>query len=95
MPRKLTPEEVRVLKEYTRIAFETYDVDKSGQIEARECEQVIRQFNESTANQKKLDDATIKKAIEDFIHLADKNGDGKVNIEELYKYVLTLADACE
>jgi len=95
MPRKLSPEETRVLKEHARIAFETFDVDKSGQIEARECEQVIRQFNESSANQQKLDDATVKKAIEDFIRYADKNGDGKVNYEELYKYLLAAVDAYE
>jgi Ca2+-binding EF-hand superfamily protein len=95
MSKKLTPEEAKSLKDFAREAFAAFDTDKSGQIETKEFEQVLRQFNESSANKKKLDEAEIKQTSEDFIRLADKNADGKVNFDELYKFLLVAVDATE
>jgi Ca2+-binding EF-hand superfamily protein len=95
MSRKLSPEEAKDLKEFAKAAFDAFDTDKSGQIEVKEFEQVLKQFNESSACKQKLDDAAIKKTSEEFIRLADKDSDGKVNFQELYKFLLVAVDATE
>ena len=95
MSRKLSPAEAKDLKEFALEAFNAFDVDKSGQIETREFEAVLRQFNDSSACKEKLDEATIKKTSQDFVNLADKNADGKVNFDELHKFLLVAVDAHE
>lgn len=64
MSRQLTADEARELKEFAKAAFDAFDTDKSGQIETKEFEAVLRQFNDSSACKEKLADATIKQTSE-------------------------------
>ena len=95
MSKTLTADEAKNLRDFAQEAFAAFDTDKSGQIETKEFEQVLRQFNSSSACKEKLDEAAIKKTSEDFVRLADKNADGKVNFDELYKFLLVALDATE
>ena len=90
MPKQLTPEEAENVKKMLKEAFDTFDCDKNGSIESKEFESVAKKFNEKSAT--KLSDAKIKETTAEFIKLADRDADGKVNFFEFYKFMLAALD---
>lgn len=64
MSRKLTADEAKELHEFARQAFDAFDTDKSGQVDVKEFQQVLKQFSDSPACKQKLSDAVIKQTSE-------------------------------
>jgi Ca2+-binding EF-hand superfamily protein len=85
MSKQLTPEEAEHLKKMLKEAFDHFDADKNGQLDAKEFESVAKKFNETSKT--KLSDAKIKETAAEFIKSADKDGDGKVNFYEFYRFM--------
>jgi len=88
MCQKLSPEECQKLKVEIKKAFDDFDTDKSGQIDAKEFENVLGKYNSSPECKKKMEPAKIKEIASQFIEVADKNADGKVNFNEFFKFLL-------
>jgi Ca2+-binding EF-hand superfamily protein len=84
----MTPEEKQKMKAAVKEAFDKFDKDKSGHIESKEFESVLTEYNASSECKKKIEPAKIKEIAGQFIQVADKNADGKVNFEEFYRFLL-------
>jgi Ca2+-binding EF-hand superfamily protein len=90
MSKKLTPEEAEKLKICLKEAFDHFDADKSGNIDAKEFENAARKFNET--GQTKMSEAKIKESATEFIKLADRDADGKVSFYEFYRFMFSALD---
>jgi len=69
-------------------AFDEFDADKSGQIDSKEFENVLVKYNASPECKKKIEPTKIKEIASQFIQVADKNADGKVNFYEFFRFFL-------
>ena len=87
MCEKLTPEQKEKMKAECKKAFDSFDNDKSGTIDCKEFENVLVKYNATSECKKKLEPAKIKELATQFIEVADKNADGKVNFEEFFKFL--------
>lgn len=64
--------------------FKDFDKDNSGTLDIAEVKQFFAAvFANAPADLKKPTD----KDIENFAYVVDKNGDGKINKQELYQFV--------
>ena len=88
MAQKLSPQDRAELEKALKEAFNSFDTDKSGQIDCKEFENVLVQYNASPECKKKMDPAKIKNIASDFIKVADQNADGKVNYQEFLNFML-------
>ena len=71
-------------KAKAKAAFDVFDKDKSGSIDAKELEGVLTDLNKKTGN--KLSAEKIKEESKKFIEDVDKSKDGKVSFEEFCKF---------
>jgi Ca2+-binding EF-hand superfamily protein len=92
---KMSPEQAEKLKVELKAAFDSFDKDKSGNIDCKEFESVLTQFNASSECKKKIEPEKIKTLAAQFIQAADKNADGKVNFGEFHKFLIDALGGCK
>jgi len=95
LPRKLTPEEAEEGRKYAQQLFDSYDVDKSGHIDATDIDKMCRQWaeEEKVAITPEME-AKLTEGTAEFLKFFDLSADGQVTFDELFKVFLG-ASHCE
>ena len=76
------------LKEIVQELFTALDIDKSGFLEKNEVHEIAHQIHQKIEGEKEFNEDAFNQA---FTKL-DKNGDGKIAMDELHSWFFTAAE---
>jgi Ca2+-binding EF-hand superfamily protein len=79
---------LKQFKALAQVVFDSLDTDKSGFLEAGEMRKAFIQFSEKKFNMTGVNPDRAEIDGERLVQLLDKNGDGKINIDEFFRAAL-------